>query len=87
MVKCGFASDLGEARYGFHMLRHAAASMTFEATATSLKVLKPIAMRWRRLRPPSGRRSSVHVNAVPGVKAVIVPVVAGGIKPIVVGTS
>jgi integrase len=41
-LKCGFITDAGAARYGFHMLRHAAASLFIKYLGWSLKRLQAV---------------------------------------------
>ena len=41
-IKCGLTADTGEARYGFHMLRHAAASLFIKYLGWSPKRLQAV---------------------------------------------
>ena len=41
-IKCGLATESGEARYGFHMLRHAAASLFIKYLGWSPKRLQAV---------------------------------------------
>jgi integrase len=41
-IKCGLIADAGEARYGFHMLRHAAASLFIKYLSWTPKRLQAV---------------------------------------------